>query len=177
MKITKNLLQVGVLGLSIMASSVMAAVSADEAAKLGTTLTPMGAEMAGNAAGTIPKWSPLPTNAGAVDARGFLANPYGSEQPQFIITAQNVEQYKDKLAPGQYAMFKRYPDTFRSTRPIAALPCRLMCLRPSRKTPPTPTWCPAATAWKTSKPPYRSRFRKAAWKSSGTTSPAIAAAA
>lgn len=55
MKITKNLLQVGVLGLSIMAGSVMAAVSADEAAKLGTTLTPMGAEMAGNAAGTIPK--------------------------------------------------------------------------------------------------------------------------
>lgn len=113
MKITKNLLQVGVLGLSIMAGSVMAAVSADEAAKLGTTLTPMGAEMAGNAAGTIPKWSPLPTNAGAVDARGFLANPYASEQPQFTITAQNVEQYKDKLAPGQYAMFKRYPDTFK----------------------------------------------------------------
>eukprot|EP01132_Coremiostelium_polycephalum_P021764 gene21764-25825_t len=25
----------------------------------------------------------------------------------------NVEQYKDKLAPGQYAMFKRYPDTFK----------------------------------------------------------------
>lgn len=113
MKITKSLLHVGVLGLSILASNVMAAVSADEAAKLGTTLTPMGAEMAGNAAGTIPKWSPLPTNAGAVDARGFLANPYASEQPQFTITAANVEQYKDKLAPGQYAMFKRYPDTFK----------------------------------------------------------------
>ncbi|NMF38861.1 DUF1329 domain-containing protein, partial [Pseudomonas sp. SWRI 103] len=60
MKITKSLLHVGVLGLSILASNVMAAVSADEAAKLGTTLTPMGAEMAGNAAGTIPKWSPMP---------------------------------------------------------------------------------------------------------------------
>lgn len=113
MKITKSLLHVGVLGLSILASNVMAAVSADEAAKLGTSLTPMGAEMAGNAAGTIPKWSPLPTNAGAVDARGFLANPYASEQPQFTITAANVEQYKDKLAPGQYAMFKRYPETFK----------------------------------------------------------------
>ena len=54
MKITKSLLHVGVLGLSILASNVMAAVSADEAAKLGTSLTPMGAEMAGNAAGTIP---------------------------------------------------------------------------------------------------------------------------
>ena len=33
MKITKSLLHVGVLGLSILASNVMAAVSADEAAK------------------------------------------------------------------------------------------------------------------------------------------------
>ncbi|MGC5703477.1 DUF1329 domain-containing protein [Pseudomonas sp. NFXW11] len=113
MKITKSLLHVGVLGLSLLATGVMAAVSADEAAKLGTSLTPMGAEMAGNAAGTITAWKPLATNAGTVDARGFLSNPYASEQPQFTITAQNVEQYKDKLAPGQYAMFKRYPDTFK----------------------------------------------------------------
>ncbi|WP_296312988.1 DUF1329 domain-containing protein, partial [Pseudomonas sp.] len=112
MKITKGLLQVGVLGLSLLATSVMAAVSDAEAAKLGTTLTPMGAEKAGNAANTIPAWSPMPTNAGAVDDKGFLANPYASEKAQFTITAQNVDQYKDKLAPGQYAMFKRYPDTY-----------------------------------------------------------------
>ncbi|MCR4538036.1 DUF1329 domain-containing protein [Pseudomonas sp. 18.1.10] len=113
MKITKSLLHVGVLGLSILASNVMAAVSASEAAKLDTTLTPMGAERAANAAGTITAWQPLATNAGAVDARGFLANPYASEQPKFVITAQNVDQYKDALSPGQYAMFKRYPDTFK----------------------------------------------------------------
>ncbi|MBC2657986.1 DUF1329 domain-containing protein [Pseudomonas sp. MSSRFD41] len=113
MKITKSLLHVGVLGLSLLATGVMAAVSADEAAKLGTSLTPMGAEMAGNAAGTIPAWKPLATNAGSVDGKGFLSNPYGNEQPQFTITAQNVEQYKDKLAPGQYAMFKRYPDSYK----------------------------------------------------------------
>ncbi|MGY4819233.1 DUF1329 domain-containing protein [Pseudomonas chlororaphis subsp. piscium] len=113
MKVTKSLLQVGVLGLSLLATGVMAAVSADEAAKLGTSLTPMGAEMAGNSAGTIPAWKALPTNAGSVDSKGFLSNPYASEQPQFTITAQNVEQYKDKLAPGQYAMFKRYPETYK----------------------------------------------------------------
>ena len=113
MKITKSLLHVGVLGLSILASNVMAAVSASEAAKLDTTLTPMGAERAANAAGTITAWQPLATNAGAVDARGFLANPYASEQPKFVITAQNVDQYKDNLSPGQYAMFKRYPDTYK----------------------------------------------------------------
>ena len=114
MKAKKLLLQTGVLGLSLLASSVMAAVSADEAAKLGTTLTPLGAEMAGNADGTIPAWTGgLPKNAGTVDARGFLQDPFASEKPLFVITAENVEQYKDKLTPGQLAMFKRYPQSYR----------------------------------------------------------------
>ncbi|WP_258911533.1 DUF1329 domain-containing protein [Pseudomonas putida] len=110
---TRSLLQAGVLGLSLLATSVMAAVSADEAAKLGSTLTPMGAEKAGNADGSIGPWEPLSKSAGSVDGKGFLADPYGSEKPLFTITAQNAEQYKDKLSPGQMAMFKRYPDTFK----------------------------------------------------------------
>ncbi|HZJ93842.1 MAG TPA: DUF1329 domain-containing protein [Thiopseudomonas sp.] len=100
--------------LSLFAVSVMAAVSADEAAKLGTSLTPFGAEKAGNAEGTIPAWTGgLATDAAAVDSRGFLSNPFAGEKPLFTITAQNVEQHKDKLTPGQVAMFKRYPDTYR----------------------------------------------------------------
>ena len=42
MKTTRKLFSV--LALSLLASSVMAAVSPEEAAKLGTTLTPLGAE-------------------------------------------------------------------------------------------------------------------------------------
>ncbi|OLU23179.1 outer membrane lipoprotein-sorting protein [Pseudomonas sp. PA15(2017)] len=114
MKTTKRLLQTGALTLSLLATGVMAAVSADEAGKLGNTLTPIGAEKAGNADGSIPAWTGgLPVNAGAVDAGGFLADPFPNEKPLFTITAQNVEQYKDKLTPGQYAMFKRYPETYR----------------------------------------------------------------
>ncbi len=115
MKITKSLLNTGAaLALSMLATSVMAAVSAEEAAKLGTTLTPLGAEMAGNADGTIPAWTGgLPKNAGTVDAKGFISDPFASEKPLFTITAQNVEQYKAKLTPGQYAMFKRYPETYK----------------------------------------------------------------
>lgn len=113
MKITKSLFHAGVLGLSLLATSVMAAVPAAEAEKLGKSLTPMGAEMAGNADGSIPAWKPLPKNAGSVDSKGFLSNPYASEQPLFTITAKDVDKYKDKLAPGQYAMFKRYPETFK----------------------------------------------------------------
>ncbi len=114
MKITKSLLQTGALTLSLLATGVMAAVSADEAAKLGTTLTPLGAEMAGNADGSIPAWTGgLPQNAGTADSKGFLADPFPGEKALFTITAQNVDQYKDKLTPGQYAMFKRYPETYK----------------------------------------------------------------
>ena len=113
MKITKSLFHAGVLGLSLLATGVMAAVPAAEADKLGKSLTPMGAEMAGNADGSIPSWKPLAKNAGTVDSKGFLSNPFASEQPLFTITAKDVDKYKDKLAPGQYAMFKRYPETFK----------------------------------------------------------------
>ena len=114
MKTTKSLLQTGALTLSLLASGVMAAVSPDEAAKLGTTLTPVGAEMAGNADGSIPAWTGgLPASAGTADGAGFLSDPFPSEQPLFTITAQNVDQYKDKLTPGQLAMFKRYPESFK----------------------------------------------------------------
>ena len=40
-------------------SPAWAELSAADLAKLGTTLTPMGAEKAGNAAGTIPAWDGL----------------------------------------------------------------------------------------------------------------------
>lgn len=115
MKKNKSMMQTGTaILLSMFAASVMAAISPDEAAKLGTSLTPFGGEKAGNADGTIPEWTGgLATNAAAVDSRGFLGNPFAGEKPLFTITAQNAEQYKDKLTPGQLAMFKRYPDTYR----------------------------------------------------------------
>ena len=111
---TTRILQTGALALSLLASSVMAAVSADEAAQLGTSLTPLGAEMAGNADGTIPAWTGgLSTTAAAVDDKGFLADPFASEQPLFTITASNVAQYQDKLSDGQVAMLKRYPESYK----------------------------------------------------------------
>ncbi|MHB0820373.1 DUF1329 domain-containing protein [Stutzerimonas stutzeri] len=109
-----KLIPLSILTLALLSAGVRAAVSPEEAAQLGSTLTPLGAEKAGNADGTIPAWNGgLSTDAGAVDAAGFLADPFASEQPLFSITAQNVEQYKDKLTPGQVAMFKRYPDTYK----------------------------------------------------------------
>ena len=110
----KMILQCGVLALSLLAANVMAAVTPDEAAKLGTTLTPVGAEKAGNADGSIPAWTGgIPKNAGAVDSKGFLADPFATEKPLFVITAATVDKYKDKLSEGQVAMFKRYPETYK----------------------------------------------------------------
>lgn len=103
------------LVLTVIASSVMAqSLTQSEIDQLGTSLTPVGAEKAGNAEGTIPEWTGgLPVDAGKPLARGFWENPYAGEQPEFVITAQNHQQYKDKLTPGQLAMFARYPETFR----------------------------------------------------------------
>jgi len=111
---SKTSLHILPLMLGLLALPLYAAVSPNEAAKLGSTLTPTGAEQAGSADGSIPAWTGgLPKNAGAVDAKGFLADPFSSEQPLLVITAQNAEQYKDKLTPGQLALFKRYPDSYR----------------------------------------------------------------
>ncbi|WP_028239682.1 DUF1329 domain-containing protein [Stutzerimonas azotifigens] len=127
MKTTRKLLSV--LAFSLLASSVMAAVSPEEAAKLGTSLTPLGAEKSGNADGTIPAWDGgLATDAAPLK-NGHLTNPFGNEQPQFVITAQNADQYKDKLSEGQMAMFKRYPETYKirvfPSHRTAALPDRI----------------------------------------------------
>ena len=110
----KMILQCSALALGLWAANLMAAVSPEEAAKLGTSLTPVGAEKAGNADGSIPAWTGgIPKNAGAVDSKGFLADPFVNEKPLFIITAATVDKYKDKLSDGQVAMFKRYPDSYR----------------------------------------------------------------
>ncbi len=115
MRMQQTLLGVGGLALSLMASSVMAqSLSQAEIDQLGTSLTPIGAEKAGNAAGTIPEWTGgLPRDAGQRLEDNFYENPFAGEQPEFVITAQNYQQYRENLTPGQVAMFERYPETFR----------------------------------------------------------------
>nr|WP_319563635.1 DUF1329 domain-containing protein [uncultured Rhodoferax sp.] len=88
-----------------------AAVSADEAAKLKTELTPFGAEKAGNKDGSIPAWTggyttPIPGDKPG----GKRGDPFKLDKPLFSITAKNVDQYANKLADGTKAMLKKYPD-------------------------------------------------------------------
>ncbi|MNJ15858.1 hypothetical protein D3C77_101110 [compost metagenome] len=101
------------LTLTLLATGVMAAVSQQEADKLGTTLTPLGAQKEGNSDGSIPAWTGGLKPGAAKVEKGFLGDPFANEKPLFVINAQNAQQYKDKLTDGQMAMFKRYPDSYR----------------------------------------------------------------
>ncbi|SCZ39915.1 MULTISPECIES: DUF1329 domain-containing protein [unclassified Pseudomonas] len=101
------------IALALVALGLHAAVPADQAARLESSLTPVGAERSGNQNGSIPSWNGgLKGKAGTVDAFGHLSDPFASESPLFTITAKNAEQYRDKLSEGQLALFKRYPNSF-----------------------------------------------------------------
>ena len=81
-----------------------------DAARLGKDLTPVGAERAGNKEGTIPAWTGGDMKAPAGWKTGApRPDPYANDKRLFSIDASNVEQYKDKLAPGQAEMVKSVP--------------------------------------------------------------------
>ncbi len=99
----------------LLSGNVVAKVTAEEAAKLGvdgTELTPVGAIRAGNADGTIPAWEGgIKTPPAGYKEGDWYIDPYADDKPLFTITAQNYQQYADKLTAGQIAMRKKYPDT------------------------------------------------------------------
>jgi hypothetical protein len=77
-----------------------AAVTEQEAAKLGKELTPVGAERAGNKDGTIPEWKGgLP--AGKHKLGDVRQDPFAADKPLFSIDATNIDKHKDKLSAGQ----------------------------------------------------------------------------
>ncbi|MBA4290521.1 MAG: DUF1329 domain-containing protein [Pseudomonas sp.] len=100
--------------LLLTAAQAQAQVDAAKAAQLGQNLTPIGAEKAGNAAGTIPAWDGgLPRDANAYDSAQGYRDPYAADQPLFSITAANAEQYREQLSPGQLAMLTRFSDSWK----------------------------------------------------------------
>ncbi len=93
---------------------VQAKITADEAAKLGAELTPLGGEKAGNADGSIPAWTGgITSTPPGYSAGDFHPDPYAGETPEFVITAANYQQYADQLSEGLKKMFQTYPDTFK----------------------------------------------------------------
>ncbi|NRB38696.1 MAG: DUF1329 domain-containing protein [Pseudomonadales bacterium] len=99
-----------------LASQALAKVSVEEASQLGTNLTLVGAEKAGNEAGTIPAFSgKIPHFPESVyqNPGKHLPNPYADESPLIVLTAENYKAHSDKLTAGQIAQFEKYPQTYR----------------------------------------------------------------
>lgn len=109
-----------------------AAVSADEAKQLGTTLTAVGAEKAGNKDGTIPEYTgglkEIP--AAFKKGSGIRPSPFESDKPRMVIDGKNVAQHADKLTEGTKELLKRYPNTMRldvyPTHRVVALPAKVL---------------------------------------------------
>lgn len=119
----KFMLKAGIFALSVVSASVMAKVSPEEAQRLGADLTPIGAEKAASADGSIPAW-----DGGYSSSEGNAErpeDPFASDQIQLTITNANLSEHRDLLTPGQIALFEKYPEyemNVYQTRRTAAYP-------------------------------------------------------
>jgi hypothetical protein len=89
--------------------------TAQDVSSLGTSLTPWGAEKAGNKAGTIPAYDGkgVKPPAGYDPANpGVRPDPFKDEKPLYSITAANMAEHADKLSEGLQVMLTKYA-TFR----------------------------------------------------------------
>lgn len=117
------------LALLVALPSVHAGLGPDEVARLGKDLTPLGAEKAGNADGTIPAWEGGITKPPAGYEPGdHHPDPFAGDKVLFTITGANVDEYADRLSPGQQALLRTY-DTYTipvyPTRRSASAPQRI----------------------------------------------------
>jgi hypothetical protein len=98
----------------VLSCSVAAKITPEQAAKLGNELTPLGAEKAGNADGSIPAWSGGITSAPAGYTPGMHhPDPFKDDKVLVTIDKSNLDQYKSLLSPGQVKLFEIYPDTYK----------------------------------------------------------------
>ncbi len=105
--------------------TAMAAITPEEAQKLGTSLTAIGAEKAGNKDGSIPEYTGGLTTAPSTfkEGSGLRDDPFVDEKPLFTINQQNMDKYSDNLTDGQKTLLKKYPsyhlDAYKTHRTAA----------------------------------------------------------
>jgi hypothetical protein len=130
----KHSLRLGLAAIAGIATIAVAGVTSQQAARLGGELTPMGAEKAGNSAGTIPAWSGDLTSAARAGAPGFKSgghhpDPYASDKPLYKVDATNMSRYAATLTPGHKALLNAYKSSYfinvYPSRRSAAFPQRI----------------------------------------------------
>lgn len=119
------------LAVAALGAPAFAAVSAEEAKQLGTTLTAVGAEKAGNKDGTIPEYTgglkeiPPAFKKGS----GIRPNPFEGEKPRLVVDGKSAAAHADKLTEGTKELLKRYPtmrlDVYPTQR-VVALPPKVL---------------------------------------------------
>jgi hypothetical protein len=102
---------VAVVGVAWVATPALAKVTPEEAAKLGTELTPIGAEKGANADGSIPAWAPI-TQHGKLSGEYTTDPAMDAEKPQFTVTKANMAQYEKFLTEGHKKLLNTY-DTYK----------------------------------------------------------------
>lgn len=97
--------------LACVSAFTLTMTDADERQHIGSKYAPWGAELMGNADGSISAFSGPPTVPDTYNPStpGLRPDPFADDRPLFSITADNMSQYSDKLSEGIKAMFRRYP--------------------------------------------------------------------
>ena len=111
---TKKLLLetcIAACAITLVAETAGAAATAEEAKKLGTSLTEWGAEKGPNGDGSIPAYTGGLTQppAGWKSGDDQYVDPYKDDKPLFVIDAKNAAQYDALLGAGEKAMLAAYP--------------------------------------------------------------------
>ena len=107
----------------------VAELPADQIARLGDDLTPLGGEAAGNESGTIPAW----TGGITVPPQGYTVgehhrDPFVDDEPLFVIDSTNIDEHREQLSVGHQKLLEQYPDfhlTVYPTRRSASVPERI----------------------------------------------------
>ena len=112
----KTILSLAAIALAVPA---FAAVTAEEAKQLGTTLTEFGAIKAGNADGSIPAYTGGLTKApaGFKPDSGFWVDPFKDEKPVLRIDGKNMAQHAALLSEGQKQLLSKYPTYYLNVYP------------------------------------------------------------
>ena len=127
----KTMLGAGVLAAG--ALGLAASVTAQQSG-LGSDLTPMGAEKAGNSSGSIPAWNGGIKSAADAGATGFKSgghhpDPFAADKPSYKVDATNMEKYAANLTAGHKALLSTYKGSYfmnvYPSRRSAAFPQRI----------------------------------------------------
>ena len=112
-----------ILGLVLIpAFPLLAKAPADQVARLGKDLTPIGAEAAANKDGSIPAWTPA-KQSGKLTGE-YASNPaIEAEKPIFTVTGADLAKYGDQLSEGHKYLLKTFNtykmNVYKSQRTVA----------------------------------------------------------